>query len=152
VLGFRFLFFDMINMIDMIVVPRMARRKNLECGDKSRAVRGSRHRFLSALCAERTLSPHTLSRLHLVSTLSRLRQRRSVLDNEVWGRSVPRGIAFAHHPAAALLIKKRRRAEYRLPPHSRFLRLACECRNGHKTRTRLAWPLSPTELRSVFRG
>ncbi len=26
--------------------------QNLECGDKSRAVRGSRHRFPSALCAE----------------------------------------------------------------------------------------------------
>ena len=29
--------------------------QNLECGDKSRAVRGSRHRFLSALCAETLL-------------------------------------------------------------------------------------------------
>ncbi len=33
-------------MINMTVVPCAARR-NLECGDKSRAVRGSRHRFLS---------------------------------------------------------------------------------------------------------
>jgi len=27
-------------------------KRDLECGDKSRAVRGSRHRFSSALCAE----------------------------------------------------------------------------------------------------
>ncbi|MDD2349150.1 MAG: hypothetical protein PHG74_15265 [Kiritimatiellae bacterium] len=44
------------DMTDMIVVPRMARRKNLECGDKSRAVRESRHRFLAALCAERPVA------------------------------------------------------------------------------------------------
>ncbi len=69
-----------------IVVPCAAWRRNLECGDKSRAVRGSRHRFLSALCAEThlvaTLSRShlipTLSRIHLAPTLSRLRQRRSV--------------------------------------------------------------------------
>ena len=73
-------------MIDMIVVPRIARRKNLECGDKSRAVRGSRHRFPSALCAETHLVL-ALSRLHLVPTLSRLRQRRSVSTKCV-GRSV----------------------------------------------------------------
>jgi len=47
-------------------------KRILECGDKSRAARGSRHRFLSAPRAE------------------------------------------------APLLKKRRRAEYRLPPHSRF--------------------------------
>ena len=64
-------------MIDMIVVPRIARRKNLECGDKSRAVRGSRYRFLAAPCAETLLVP----------TLSRLRQRRSVSTKCV-GRSV----------------------------------------------------------------
>ena len=29
-----------------------------------------------------------------------------------------RGTAFARHLATALLLKKRRRAEYRLPPHS----------------------------------
>jgi len=28
-----------------------------------------------------------------------------------------RGTAFAHHSATAFLLKKRRRAEYRLPPH-----------------------------------
>ena len=70
-------FFDMINMINMIAVPRTAWRKNLECGDKSRAVRGSRHRFPSALCAEIHLVP-ALSRIHLVATPSRLSQRRSV--------------------------------------------------------------------------
>ena len=64
-------------MIDMIVVPRIARRKNLECGDMSRAVRGSRHRFLAAPRAETLLVP----------TLSRLRQRRSVSTKCV-GRSV----------------------------------------------------------------
>ena len=32
--------------------------QNLECGDKSRAARGSRHRFPSALCSE-TLSRHS---------------------------------------------------------------------------------------------
>jgi hypothetical protein len=57
------------DMADMVVVPRMARRKNLECGDKSRAVRGSRLRFLSALCAETHLVP-TLSRTHLVDCAS----------------------------------------------------------------------------------
>ena len=51
-------------MINMIVLPRMVRRKNLECGDKSRAVRGSRHRFPSALCAETHWSPHCL--IHLI--------------------------------------------------------------------------------------
>ena len=35
--------------------------QNLECGDKSRAVRGSRHRFLFALCAK----------IHLIPTLRR---------------------------------------------------------------------------------
>ena len=40
-----------LDMIYMIVVPLVARRK-IWCGDKNRAVRGSRHRFLSALCAE----------------------------------------------------------------------------------------------------
>ena len=49
-----------------------------------------------------------------------------------------RGTAFAYHPATALVLKKRRRAEYRLPPHSKSLRLTCECRNGHKPRTKLA--------------
>jgi hypothetical protein len=34
----------------------------------------------------------------------------------VFWTSVPRGIAFAHHPTTASLRKKRRRAEYRLPP------------------------------------
>ncbi len=52
----------------MIVMLCAAWRQNLECGDKSRAVRGSRHRFLSAPYAE----------THLVSTPSRLPQRRSV--------------------------------------------------------------------------
>ncbi len=60
--------------------------QNLECGDKSCAVRGSRHRFPSALCAETHLVL-ALSRLHLVPTLSRLRQRRSVSTKCV-GRSV----------------------------------------------------------------
>jgi len=49
-------------MINMIIVPCAAWRRNLECGDKSRAVRGSRHRFLSAPCAgtlSNTLSRHT---------------------------------------------------------------------------------------------
>jgi hypothetical protein len=55
-------------MIDMIGMLCAAWRQNLECGDKSRAVRGSRHRFLSAPYAE----------THLVSTPSRLPQRRSV--------------------------------------------------------------------------
>ena len=55
-------------MIDMIGMLYAAWRQNLECGDKSRAVRGSRHRFLSAPYAE----------THLVSTPSRLPQRRSV--------------------------------------------------------------------------
>jgi len=49
--------------------------QNLECGDKSRAVRGSRHRFLFALCAKTHLvATHlvaTLSRTHLIPTLSR---------------------------------------------------------------------------------
>jgi hypothetical protein len=58
----------MIDMINMIVILCAAWRQNLECGDKSRAVRGSRHRFLSAPYAE----------THLVSTPSRLPQRRSV--------------------------------------------------------------------------
>ncbi len=49
-----------------------------------------------------------------------------------------RGTAFAHHPAIALLFKERRRAEYRLPPHSKSFRLTSECRNGHKLRTKLA--------------
>jgi len=48
-----------------------AKARNLECGDKSRAVRGSRHRFCAQHC------------------------RRT-------------------------LLKKRHRAEYRLPPHSKF--------------------------------
>ena len=55
-------------MIAMIGMLYAAWRQNLECGDKSRAVRGSRHRFLSAPYAE----------THLVSTPSRLPQRRSV--------------------------------------------------------------------------
>ena len=55
----------------------VSRVQILECGDKSRAVRGSRHRFPSALRAEPLLVP-TLSRIHLVSTPSRLRQRRSL--------------------------------------------------------------------------
>jgi len=33
-----------------------------------------------------------------------------------------RGTAFAHSPATALVLKKRRRAEYRLPPHSKSAR------------------------------
>ena len=33
-----------------------------------------------------------------------------------------RGTAFARRFASALLLKKRRRAEYRLPPHSKFFR------------------------------
>jgi hypothetical protein len=64
-------------MIDMIGMLYAAWRQNLECGDKSRAVRGSRHRFLSAPYAE----------THLVSTPSRLPQRRSVSTRCV-GRSV----------------------------------------------------------------
>ena len=63
-----------MNMIAMLCAVW---RRNLECGDKSRAVRGSRHRFLSVPCAETRLVP-TLSRIHLVSTLSRLRQRRNI--------------------------------------------------------------------------
>ncbi len=73
-------------MIDMIGMLCAAWRQNLECGDKSRAVRGSRHRFLSAPYAETRLVP-TLSRTHLVSTPSRLPQRRSVSTRCV-GRSV----------------------------------------------------------------
>jgi len=65
-----------ISFFDMIVAPHTARRRNLECDDKSRAVRGSRYRFRSALCAE-PLLVRTLSRIHLVATLNRLRQRRS---------------------------------------------------------------------------
>ncbi len=37
-----------------------------------------------------------------------------------------RGTAFARRPAAAVMLKKRRRAEYRLPPHSRSVCQACE--------------------------
>ena len=77
------LFFDMIDVINMIVVPCMEWRRNLECGDKSRAVRGSRHRFLSALCAETrcTLAQKAASRgIPLAAALqilpSRLRSRR----------------------------------------------------------------------------
>jgi hypothetical protein len=33
-------------------------------------------------------------------------------------------------PATALLLKKRRRAEYRLPPHSKFFRQTCEAPGG----------------------
>jgi len=58
-------------MIDMIVVPRVARRK-----------------IWSAM------------------TRAALRAGRCT--------------AFARHPATALVLKKRRRAEYRLPPHSKF--------------------------------
>ena len=36
-----------------------------------------------------------------------------------------RGTAFAYHPAVALLLKKRRRTEYRLPPHSQIFRQTC---------------------------
>ena len=64
--------------------------------------------------------------------------RRSVLDDEAEGRSVPRGTAFTRRPATTLVLKKRRRAEYRLPPHSISFRLTYECRNGHKPRTKLA--------------
>jgi hypothetical protein len=64
----------------------VSRVQILECGDKSRAVRGSRHRFPSALRAEPLLVP-TLSRIHLVSTPSRLRQRRS-FGTKCVGRSV----------------------------------------------------------------
>jgi len=56
-----------------------------------------------------------------------------------------RGTALARHPAPVLLLKKRRHAEYRLPPHSKSFRLTCEYRNGHKTRARLACPLSLTD-------
>jgi hypothetical protein len=75
----------MIDVINMIVVPCMEWRRNLECGDKSRAVRGSRHRFLSALCAEThlvlTLAQKAASRgIPLAAALqilpSRLRSRR----------------------------------------------------------------------------
>jgi hypothetical protein len=41
-----------------------------------------------------------------------------------------RGTAFARSPATELLLKKRRRAEYRLPPHSRSFRQTCA---RHKT-------------------
>ena len=57
------------NMIKMIVAPCAAWR----------------HRFRSALRAE-PLLVHTLSRMHLVSTLSRLRQRRSV-STKCFGRN-----------------------------------------------------------------
>jgi hypothetical protein len=62
-----------ISMIDMIVVSCAAWQRNLECCDKSRAVRGSRHRFCT-------------------------------------------------RPAAVRMLKKRRRAGYRLPLHSKSVR------------------------------
>jgi len=61
-----------------------------------------------------------------------------------------RGTTFARHPAATLTLKKRRRAEYRLPPHSISVRLARACRKGRKTRSRLAHPLYQ-RLRADFR-
>jgi hypothetical protein len=111
-------------MINMIVVPCTARRKNLECGDKSRAVRGSRHRFLSAPCAETHLVP-TLSRTHLVSTPSRLRQRRSV-STKCFGRSVPDEV----YPTKC----ERRRDEVRLavPLCAPF----CRCTHAQKAASR----------------
>ena len=62
-------------MINMIVLPRMVRRKNLECGDKSRAVCGSRHRFPSALCAETHFAPDLQSRRRPVKTSASPRLR-----------------------------------------------------------------------------
>jgi len=38
--------------------------------------------------------------------------------------------SFVRRPAAVLLLKKRRRAEYRLPPHSKFIRQTCEAPGG----------------------
>jgi len=38
--------------------------------------------------------------------------------------------SFVRRPATALLLKKRRRAEYRLPPHSKFFRQTCEAPGG----------------------
>jgi len=129
----------------MIVVSRVARRRNLECGDKSRAVRGSRHRFLSALCAEPHLVP-TLSRIHLVSTLSRLRQRRSVstkfkatkcfgrsVSDEVFERSVGTSVCSS---AGKQTLAPPGAPRVRVPHAFIAQRFACMGGSAHETRAR----------------
>jgi hypothetical protein len=47
----------MLKNVQRSTFNTQVRVQNLECGDKSRAVRESRHRFPSALCAEGYLGP-----------------------------------------------------------------------------------------------
>jgi len=75
-----------------------------------------------------------------------------VAGNEIWSAvtraalCAGRGTAFVRHPATARLFKKRRRAEYRLPPHSKSVYKNAQLPIlNFQTCVRLAYYLSLTD-------